>query len=271
MRSSPARTWADYIGVKCVVQALRWGFLVLLSAPWLITQLQPRTYWASRSFGTVRTKRFVGGGFGSESGGLPTRRASWCFQPRRGCAERDRGGRHRPRASNPPGPDSSHGRTRFVMSVAGVWSRVKPIGRSRPAGLALAVLAAALLMAPLVHCSIPGIGVQSDGAAPHSHTTATQITALVASAVDRPAHAIADVGDRHDAPHAVHCVITYALPAAVGSFVPLLLLLSVLVAATVVAAAVYRMGSGGVRGPPVARVPIVCGRVLLTRLCIARR
>ncbi|MFD7843626.1 hypothetical protein ACFV4K_11930 [Nocardia sp. NPDC059764] len=133
------------------------------------------------------------------------------------------------------------------------------------------MLAAALLMAPLVHCSIPGIAGRSDGPASHSHTTSTQITELVASAVDRPAHAIIDAGDRPDAPHAVHCVITHAVPAAVASGVPLLLLLSVLAVAVVVAAAVYQAGSGGVRGPPVAGVPIVSGRVLLTHLCIARR
>ncbi|UGT67847.1 hypothetical protein LTT66_32485 [Nocardia gipuzkoensis] len=147
---------------------------------------------------------------------------------------------------------------------------MKLIGWLRLGGLTLALLAAALLMAPLMHCTLLDAGEHHHGAAAHSHDAATPITALVAAAVDGTSHVLADAGGRHGAPHAVHCAITPALPAGGGSFVPLQLLLFVLVVGMVVAA-VYRVCPGGVRGPPVAAVPVVSGRVLLTRICIARR
>lgn len=143
---------------------------------------------------------------------------------------------------------------------------MKLVGWLRLGGLALALLAAALLM----HCTLTDADEHHHGAAQHTHDAATPITALVAAAVDGTSHALADIGGRHGSPHAVHCAVTPALPAGGGSFVPLQLLLFVLVAVMVVAA-VYRVGPGGVRGPPVAAVPIVSGRVLLTRICIARR
>ncbi|WP_280244819.1 hypothetical protein [Nocardia abscessus] len=147
---------------------------------------------------------------------------------------------------------------------------MKLIGWLRPGGLALALLAAALLMAPLMHCTLLDADEHSHGPAQHSHEAAAPITALVASAVEGTPHAIADVGGRHGAPHAVHCFVTPALPAGGGSLVPLQLILFAL-AAVIVVAAVYRVGPGGVRGPPVAAVPIVSGKSLLTRICIARR
>ncbi|MBF6301964.1 hypothetical protein IU459_31115 [Nocardia amamiensis] len=125
-------------------------------------------------------------------------------------------------------------------------------------------------MAPLLHCTLLDADEHHHGAHHHTHDAATPITALVAAALDGTSHTLADIGGRHGSPHAVHCAVAPALPAGGGSFVPLQLLLFVLVAVMVVAA-VYRVGPGGVRGPPVAAVPIVSGRVLLTRICIARR
>ncbi|WP_157172492.1 hypothetical protein [Nocardia pneumoniae] len=136
--------------------------------------------------------------------------------------------------------------------------------------MALALLAAALLMTPLMHCMLTDVDDHSHGVAQHAHQAATPITALVASAVDGTSRVTADIGGRHGAPHAVHCAVTPALPAGGGSAVPLQLILFALVAVMVVAA-VYRVGPGGVRAPPVAGVPIVSGRALLTHICIARR
>ncbi|WP_433715993.1 hypothetical protein ACQP2U_19685 [Nocardia sp. CA-084685] len=144
---------------------------------------------------------------------------------------------------------------------------MKPTGRLRLAGLALALLAAGLLIAPLLHCTLRAAGGHSHGTGEHSHQTTT---ALFASAVGDAAHAIADPGEHHGAPHDAHCVVTVALPVSAGGLVPLLSYLFMLVAA-VIFAPVYRLGSGGVRGPPAAAVPIVSGRALLTRICIARR
>ncbi|MEV6135917.1 hypothetical protein AB0L63_07610 [Nocardia sp. NPDC051990] len=147
---------------------------------------------------------------------------------------------------------------------------MKLTGRFRPAAWALGLLAAALLIASLLHCTLLAADHHAHGTAQHPHAAAPPITALVASAVDGSAHAIADLDEHHGAPHAVHCFHTPALPATAGSLVPLLLVLFALVT-TMVAAAGYLLDSGGVRGPPVAARHVVSGRVLLTRICIARR
>ncbi|MGK8523884.1 hypothetical protein ACRS6B_21110 [Nocardia asteroides] len=144
------------------------------------------------------------------------------------------------------------------------------IGWLRHGGIALGLLAAALLMAPLAHCALLGSGDHAHPAAAHSHAAATPFTTALVSALDDHSHVIAGLAGHHGVPHAVHCAVTPALPVGGGSSVPPLLLLLVLTAIVVVAAA-YHLSSGTVRGPPVAAVPIVSGRVLLTRICIARR
>ncbi|UAK30819.1 hypothetical protein K8O92_23435 [Nocardia asteroides] len=149
-------------------------------------------------------------------------------------------------------------------------STVKLIGWLRPSGLTLAMLAAALLMAPLLHCTLLDADDHSSTVARHVHAAVTPIPAAVVSALDYHSDVSTDATHRHGVPHAVHCAITPALPAGGGSIAPPQLLLLML-AAVVVLAIVGRAGSAGVRGPPVAAVPVVSGRVLLTRFCIARR
>ncbi|MEV5832603.1 hypothetical protein [Nocardia sp. NPDC052112] len=147
---------------------------------------------------------------------------------------------------------------------------MKFVGCLRAGGLALALLAAALLMAPLLHCTLLDADEHSHATAQHSHESASPITALGASTVAAPSRAIADTDGRYGVPHDIHCFVNPALPVGGGSLAPLLLVLFVLAAAIVVAT-VHWAGSGGIRGPPVAAVPAVSGRVLLTHLCIARR
>jgi hypothetical protein len=152
-----------------------------------------------------------------------------------------------------------------------VDSTVKLIGWLRPSGLALAMLAAALLMAPLLHCTLLDADDHSSTVARHVHAAVTPIPAAVVSALDYNSDVITDPTHRHGVPHAVHCAIAPALPAGGGSIAPPQLLLLLVLAAAVVLATAGLAGSGGVRGPPVAAVPVVSGRVLLTRFCIARR
>lgn len=140
---------------------------------------------------------------------------------------------------------------------------MKLIGRLRHGGSALVLFAALILLAPLMDCSL----VDSDE---HSHTQSAPITTLVASiSTDLSYPNIGDDTD-HCAPNTVHCVIKSALAKSAGSLAPLYLLLFVLTVAMLVTL-VHRVSASGVRGPPVAAVPVVSGRILLTRFCIARR
>ncbi|GAB4585357.1 putative copper homeostasis (lipo)protein LpqS [Nocardia sp. IFM 10818] len=137
--------------------------------------------------------------------------------------------------------------------------------RRRPA-VAVAVVTA-LLVVLLADCTL----FRSEG---HAHTAGTAETSetsvLAAIGLAEGGSVSETAGEIEDCtPHLEHCVKS-ALPGAGGitvSPLPILLLLAIMLP---VAAGILP-GVPGVRGPPGPALPVVGGRMLLTRICIARR
>lgn len=96
------------------------------------------------------------------------------------------------------------------------------------------------------------------------------MAASITSTLTESHHATVGKGGEHGAPQKAHCLLESALEGVGGNLPTSLLLLWVMAVATLVAM-VLLVVTGGVRAPPVAAVPAVSGRALLTRFCIARR
>ncbi|MFC9994230.1 hypothetical protein [Nocardia sp. NPDC127526] len=136
----------------------------------------------------------------------------------------------------------------------------------RRAAVAVAVVTA-LLVILLADCTL----FRSEGhahAAGITEASETSVLAVIGLAEDR---SISDLASEIEdcTPHLEHCVKS-ALPGAGASAVSLLLILALLGVVLPVAAAAVS-GVPGVRGPPGPALPVVGGRMLLTRICIARR
>jgi hypothetical protein len=139
------------------------------------------------------------------------------------------------------------------------------IGRLRRGGSVLALLAAVVLVAPSVaDCALFG-GVTDD------HPVVASGPVPVASvAVNGVSHSMPGDCDGPCAPHVAHCLLKSVLVGRAGE-AAVLYPCGLLLAVALVATATVRLSVGGVRGPPVAAVGAVGGRVILTRICIARR
>ncbi len=128
----------------------------------------------------------------------------------------------------------------------------------------VALLMAVLLVAPTIDCAL------LDGEH-HLHVgaaTATATTSTGASHDHHADHAIGHMTDDCDQ-HMTHCIVKSVLPAGAGLLLPLLWTL--VGAAAVGAMYLMSTGGGGVRGPPIVRVPVLNGQDILARFCIARR
>ncbi|MGY1943975.1 putative copper homeostasis (lipo)protein LpqS [Nocardia asiatica] len=136
------------------------------------------------------------------------------------------------------------------------------VGRLRRGSL-VGLLMAVLLVAPMIDCALLG-------GAEHLHLGAATANASASASHDHHSdRAIGHLTDDCDQ-HMTHCIVKSMLPAGAGLVLPLLWL--VLAGAAVIGAA-YLMsaGVGGVRGPPVARAPVLNGQDILARFCISRR
>jgi hypothetical protein len=139
------------------------------------------------------------------------------------------------------------------------------IDRSRRRGSVLALLVAALLVGLTIDCATIG----DNG---HEHSPAGSAAfQSTSSVIHGPSPRFVDDGTHPCGPHITHCIVKSVLPGGIGSTAVSQLLVWALAVAAVIALAVAPALSGGVRDPPVAAVPAVGGRVLLTRFCIARR
>ncbi|UGT70909.1 hypothetical protein LTT66_12470 [Nocardia gipuzkoensis] len=130
----------------------------------------------------------------------------------------------------------------------------------------MALLAAVLLVVPMIDCSAARGEV-------HIHASAPEGPGhhLTSSSVGGHVHAvIVDSVDGHCWAHLDHCIAKSVVRGAAENLPPQQLLFA-LVSALLVVVAARGIAPGGVRGPPISRVPVVGGRATLTQFCIARR
>lgn len=122
---------------------------------------------------------------------------------------------------------------------------------------------AVLLVAPLIDCTLHG---QDE----HTHHPAAGAAVEVALAHTHSPHAMSAGLIDHCDQHMIHCVEKSLLPSS-GATVSPLLWLAFLAATTVGALALIFTGARGIRGPPVAALPVSNGQDILTNFCICRR
>ncbi|WP_280188373.1 MULTISPECIES: hypothetical protein [Nocardia] len=130
----------------------------------------------------------------------------------------------------------------------------------------MALLAAVLLVVPMIDCSAARGEV-------HIHASTPEVPAhhLASSSVGDHIHAvIIDSMDGHCFAHLDHCIAKSVVRGAAENLPPQQLLFA-LASALLVVVAARGIAPGGVRGPPISRVPVVGGRATLTQFCIARR
>ena len=140
-----------------------------------------------------------------------------------------------------------------------------PIGRLRRGGRVLVLLAAVVfVVAVAIDCD-----VVADGAEVHVPTVSVNspVVSVVAGSLS---HSSSDSCECPCVPHAAHCLMTSLLPSG-RSAVPVLHLFGLVVAAVLLGTMAGVQSGGGVRGPPVGALPVVGGRGILARICIARR
>ncbi|UGT70956.1 hypothetical protein LTT66_12795 [Nocardia gipuzkoensis] len=126
------------------------------------------------------------------------------------------------------------------------------------------LLLAVLLIAPVIDCALLG-----EHAHPHPTSTSAPAHAVHSASVTLD-HEVIDVFHDDCGSHLVHCIVKETLPAAAAGM--LRIQLSTLMLAVLVAVpTALCSANGGVRGPPVARLPAAGGREILTQFCIARR
>ncbi|MEV6321346.1 hypothetical protein AB0M45_09135 [Nocardia sp. NPDC051787] len=129
-----------------------------------------------------------------------------------------------------------------------------------------ALLMAMLLVAPMIDCALLG-----DAGHLHPHSTPASAAGHVTHSVSADLeHGVIDLFDDDCGPHIVHCIVKSVLPGTAAGLLVVQLLTLILAAVVVVATALWSTG-GGMRGPPVACLPVVDGRDILTRFCISRR
>jgi hypothetical protein len=139
---------------------------------------------------------------------------------------------------------------------------MKLSGRLRRGGCVIALLMAVLLVAPIIDCAPLGNDAHPQATSAAGH--------FLSSAVEGHDHGVVD-GYIHDCgPHLFLGIVKSVLPSrAENVLAPLLLMLVLAVA--LVATAAFQSAIGGIRSPPVASLPAVDGRAILTKFCIARR
>ncbi|MEV2226668.1 hypothetical protein AB0E01_43480 [Nocardia vinacea] len=144
------------------------------------------------------------------------------------------------------------------------WFTVSVKGRLRRGSYAAALLMAVLLVAPMIDCALLGD-------AGHLHPTPAASARPATHSVSADlGHGVITIFDDDCGPHIVHCLVKSMLPGTAAGLLLVQLLTLILAAVAVVATALWSTG-GGVRGPPVAYLPVVDGRDILTRFCISRR
>ncbi|WP_280261918.1 hypothetical protein [Nocardia abscessus] len=142
------------------------------------------------------------------------------------------------------------------------------IGRLRRGSYVAALLMAVLLVAPMIDCALlddAGHGHLATHSTPAS--AAGHVTHSVSADLE---HGVIGTFDDHCGSHTVHCIVKSVLPGTAAGLLVVQLWTLILAVAVVVATALWSTGSG-VRGPPVACLPVVDGRDILTRFCISRR
>ncbi|MGY1949130.1 putative copper homeostasis (lipo)protein LpqS [Nocardia asiatica] len=141
---------------------------------------------------------------------------------------------------------------------------VNHISRLRSGRHIATLLLAVLLIAPVIDCALLG-----EHAHPHprSPSSAAHVAHLASATLERE---VIDLFEDDCGPHLVHCIVKSTLPGAAAGMLLVQLLTSML-AVVVAVPTTLRSASGGVRGPPVAGLPVVAGRDILMRFCIARR
>ncbi|MBF6439602.1 hypothetical protein [Nocardia cyriacigeorgica] len=131
--------------------------------------------------------------------------------------------------------------------------------RRASAGLLMALL----LVAPLIDCTLHG---QDE----HTHPAAGAAVEVAIAAHTHSPHAMSGGLVDHCDQHMTHCIEKALLPPG-GATVSPLLWLAFIAATTVGAIALIFTGARGIRGPPVAALPVSNGQSILTNFCISRR
>ncbi|WP_249644256.1 hypothetical protein [Nocardia sputi] len=156
------------------------------------------------------------------------------------------------------------GQTHLLLIRCYDWFTVSVIGRLRHGSYVAALLMAVLLVAPMIDCALLGD-------AGHLHPTHTSAAGHVTHSVSADLeHEVIDIFHDDCGPHIVHCIAKSVLPGPAAGLLVMQLLTLILSAVVVVATALWSTG-GGMRGPPVACLPVADGRDILTRFCISRR
>ncbi|WP_280478808.1 hypothetical protein [Nocardia asiatica] len=132
----------------------------------------------------------------------------------------------------------------------------------------VALLAAVLVVVPLINCSVARGEVHIHASA-HAGAVAHHLTP--SSGGDHVHAVLGDGLDGHCVAHFDHCVTKSVVRGAAENLPPQPLLLFALTSALLAAVAAWGIAPGGVRAPPISRVPVAGGRATLTQFCIARR
>lgn len=136
-------------------------------------------------------------------------------------------------------------------------------GRFPASGSVLGLLAAVLLVVSMVDCSMAQGHV-------HIHSTSAGVEHVTLSLADGHGHAVThDVIDGHCVAHFDHC-LAKAVPRGAAENLASQLLIFTLTLTFLAAVGLRGITPSGVRGPPVSRLPVADGRVMLTQFCIAR-
>ncbi len=134
----------------------------------------------------------------------------------------------------------------------------------RGGALVVVLLAALLLVASLADCR------KSAGDPPAQLVVSPASDLFNHVASEAQVHGVIDGADEECGPHITHLIKSVQSGAGKNTQ-PLQLLLSLLIAAGVVSAAVFSPPAAAIRGPPTAPLPVAGGRGILTLFCIARR
>ncbi len=139
------------------------------------------------------------------------------------------------------------------------------VGRFPASGAVVALLAAVLLVVSMVDCSMTQGHVHM-----HHTSVVSGVEHVTHSLADDHGHAVThDALDGHCVAHFDHCLAKAVPRGAAENFASQLLIFA-LTSAFLAAVGLRGITPGGVRGPPVSRLPVADGRATLTQFCIAR-